>query len=323
MYQRAFANAKGAVRVVALDGSQDFTTGMKNAFVEGDYYTLSGPDGQQEHALVERELYAEVESAVDATLRSLVAGRFPVSIDERVAFAEFMALQVTRGPHFRKFADHMGEQLGKALQMGMAMTPAQHWERKRAEWQADPEAGPEPPGPFTAEQADRLARGDLLTLRPSKGHTIRMSLVAVEQMTTIFSLMDWTIVAFPVSSLFTAPLPVTYWRKPFRGHEHYGIGPVTADEVLLPLSPRRALLLTHPARKPQLESVMSRDQTMPGREETARHINWLTLEWNDQLLLSPDVKRHPVPVTPAQLDGARASGVRPRLHRLLVHGEMA
>jgi hypothetical protein len=161
LYQRAFTNAKGQVRVVDLVEDRDYTTKTTNAFVETDYYTVASVETAEDRKLVEAGIYGRAESIAADALRGLVDGRFPPSDQHRMDLGGFMALQVTRGPHFRNFADHAAEKMGEAMQMAAAMAPPEYWERKRQEWEGGGRHGPEPPGPFTPEQQRKLARGQM------------------------------------------------------------------------------------------------------------------------------------------------------------------
>jgi hypothetical protein len=297
MYQRAFANAKGQVRVVHADGSRDYTTSTANAFAERDYYTVASVDAETDHEIIESGIYSRAEGIADPALKRLVAGQFPPNPQDRMDFAGFMALQVTRGPHFRALSNQITEALGEATQMGMAMAPPEYWEGKRLEWEAGGRVGPEPPGPFTPEQLEKLAKGELARFSSTKQNTVEMSFVAFEKITNIFFMMYWTLVSFATPCLLSGPLPVAYWRRD-QVPMGMGIGPITAEEVVMPLSPLRALVLTHPPVGTDPSTVGDRDRTVAGDEVNAAHLNGIMLQWNDQLLMSPDIATHPVPATP-------------------------
>jgi hypothetical protein len=294
MYQRAFANARGQVRVFHVDGSRDYTTSTANAFAEHDYYTVASVDADVDHEIIESGVYAKAETIADPSLKRLVAGTFPPSTQDRMDVAGFMALQVTRGPHFRRFSDHVSEKLGEAMQMGMAMAPDEYWEGKRLEWEAGGREGPEPPGPFTSEQKKQLAQGGLVRFRSTKQDAVEMSFVAFEEITNIFFMMDWTLVSFTTPWLLSGPLPVVYWRRD-DGPLGSGIGPITAEEVVMPLSPSRALVLTHPPVGTDPATVGDRDRLVDGDQANAAHLNAIMLQWNDVLLLCPDVPAYPLP----------------------------
>jgi uncharacterized protein DUF4238 len=310
MYQRPFANAKGAVRVLHVDGSRDYTTGTAVAFVEKDYYTVASVDAEEDRRVIEHGVYGQAEKIAAPAHRHLVEGVFPPDPQERMDFAGFMALQKTRGPNFREFSNYATNQMGKAMQMGMAIAPDDYWEAKRVAWEADLSSGPEPPGPFTKEQKDLLARGEMFNLASSKQGAVEMSFVAFDQMTTIFYMMDWALITFEEPWLLTGPEPLNYWRRSLDAPDMMGIGPITSDEVQLPLSPTAALVLTHPPHGTDPNTVGDRDRVIRGGRRAARRINWVTLLWNDVLLLSPDAEEHPLPVIQSQAEAA--DGVVPR-----------
>jgi hypothetical protein len=296
MYQRAFANAKGQVRVVNVDKRRDYTTNPTNAFVETDFYTVSSVDAEQDRELIERHIYAEVEGFTTPILNALVCGEFPPSRQHRADFAAFMALMVTRGPHFRAQMDDFAQQWGKVVQLATGMTSDGQWERERREWEDGGRAGAEPPGPFTAEQQEKLLKGELFDTRSTKQHAIEMSFTVFQDLAMIFQTMDWTLVSFSKPCLFSGALPVTYWRRD-EADGLVGLAPATADEILMPLSPSRALVLTHwPDDVESTESIGDRDRAVVGTELVAGHINGVTALWNNELLLCPDVRRHPKPL---------------------------
>lgn len=300
MYQRAFANAKGQVRVLHTDGSRDYTTSTANAFAERDYYTVASVDAEVDHELIESGIYAKAEAIADPALKRLLAGEFPPTLQDRADFAAFMALQVTRGPHFRQLAERITEKLGEAMQKGMAMAPPEYWEGKRLDWEVGGRVGLEPPGPFSPQQQRQLAEGRLVRVTVSKQEAVELAFVAFEQETTIFQMMDWTMVTFAATSLLTGPLPVVFWRRD-ELPMGMGIGPISAEEVVMSLSPTRALVLTHPPVGTDRATVGDRDRAVVGTEENAAHLNGVVMLWNDQLLLTPEVTTYPAPPTPADI----------------------
>jgi hypothetical protein len=296
MYQRAFANGTGQVRVLNLRNRRDFTTNPVNAFVETDYYTVASVDAEVDHELIERRIYADVESHTTPILRALVNGEFPPSPQHRADFAAFMALMVTRGPHFRAQSDDFADQWGKVIQLQAAMTPNEYWERQRREWEDAGRFGAEPPGPFTPEQQRKLARGELFNTRATKQHAIEMSFSVFEDLAVIFQAMDWAMVSFAEPCLFSGALPVTYWRRTDRD-SLVGLAPATADEILMPLSPSRALALTHWPEGTEPGTIGERDRRIAGTKLIAGHLNGVMARWNEELLLCPDVRHHPRPTS--------------------------
>jgi hypothetical protein len=285
---RAFANEKQQATVLERDTGHTFTTHTKNIFVETDYYTVSSEDAEDDHALIEG-LYAKVEALAAPTFESLRTDEFPPTPEDRSEFASFMALQVTRGRLFREFMERTTEDMGKALLRTAAEAPPGYWERKHAEWEANPE-GPEPPAGMTEEERRMMREGTAFDIRPSREHVVEMSFVAFEEMTFVLAAMSWRLVRFAEPCLFTSEHPISYWRKPTPGDRMMGIGPATADEVRFPLSPTRALVLTPPS-VPGGEAIHDCDQAVAAR------LNWGTLTFppSRRLLLNPEVGGHPLP----------------------------
>jgi hypothetical protein len=109
---------------------------------------------------------------------------------------------------------------------------------------------------------------------------------------------------FDEPCLFSSEHPLSYWRQPSPMDRSYGIGPATADEVRLPISPTRALVLTppEPSLKPFDHSRYERANR--GNVAAARRLNWGTLTFgpSERLLLGPHVATHPLPVTVNQME---------------------
>lgn len=305
-YMRRFTNEKGQVRVVERATGKDYTTATTNVFVERDYYTVSSEDAEDDHGLIEG-LYAQVEGVVAPIFDQLCHGDFPLGGQERSEFASFMALQVTRGRQHREMVQNMTDVLGREMLKMAADQPPGYWEKVRAEWEANP-VGPEPPPPLTDEQREMLRAGTAFEIKPSREHIIEMSFVAVEEMTFLFMSMTCRLVTFDEPCLFTSEHPVSYWRPPSPMNAFYGIGPATSQEVRMPISPTRALVLTPPelGRKPF--DISEHEHTYAGDRAAAKRLNWGTLTFppSERLLLSPDVAQHPLPATLGQADFAFA-----------------
>lgn len=98
-----------------------------------------------------------------------------------------------------------------------------------------------------------------------------MNFEAFDEISGIFQMMDWTLVSFAAPCLLAGPLPVAYWRR----HDlplGMGIGPITAEEVVMPLSPSRALVLTHPPVGTDPATVGDRDREVAGDKTNAAHL---------------------------------------------------
>ncbi|MDX6532809.1 MAG: hypothetical protein QOF68_553 [Gaiellales bacterium] len=291
---RSFGDEQERITVTPRVGepgpTKPYTTGIKNVLVERDYYTLIDEHGV-EHFVVE-EAFSQLESAAAEALRVLVNDSTALSDDQRAAWSEFMAFQVSRGRQFREMWARATDDIGKAmLQITAANAPDAYFERISAEAVA---CGEEPLPPITPELRTWMSTPENYTVRPSQEHTIEMSMVAVEELTAIFFQMSWKLIRFAKPCLISCDHPVSYWREPSERQPMMGIGPLTAREVRIPLSPSLALVLTHP---PGIDEV--EDATYEARDVTvARCLNRDLLAWpaSKQWLTRPDVARHPLPV---------------------------
>jgi hypothetical protein len=291
---RSFANAKEQVRVIERSTGNEFTTSTVNVLVERDYYTISSAYADEDHGLIE-DLYAKVESAAAPIFEQLRDGDFPLGGQDRAEFASFIALQVSRGRMFRQSMDDLTDQMGRTMLRIAADAPREYWEAKRAQWEANRE-GPEPPPPLTDSDRQKL-REAAFDIKPSREHVVDMSFAHLPEMTLALMAMTWRLVIFPDPCLFSSEHPISYWREPSSMDAMCGIGLATADEVRLPISLTRALVLTPPESGRKLFDVSEQERTYVGDEVAARRLNWGTLSFppSERLLLSPDMAQHPLP----------------------------
>ena len=96
----------------------------------------------------------------------------------------------------------------------------------------------------------------------------------------------WTQVKFPEPCLFSGENPVVLINP---SGESTGFGVSTAERIYMPVSPSRALVLSHP--------WSSWEGHMPGTTELSQQLNWAMLMYpgNRELLLHPDAASYPLP----------------------------
>lgn len=82
--------------------------------MERDDYTVTSEDAEDDHGLTEG-LYSKVESVAARCSSGLCADDYPLPAHDRSDFASFMALQVTRGQHFRGPMGDMTHQAGPMM----------------------------------------------------------------------------------------------------------------------------------------------------------------------------------------------------------------
>lgn len=285
-YLRGFAGASGRLDLLDPTSARTRSRALKNTFAETGYYTFADAEGQR-LALAE-VAYEDIENHAARVHRLLLSGAPPAALDvmQRSYYAFLLAVQITRGEHFRAFDAELAERMGRSALRLKAAHAERWWERFYAEQEAAGE-----PVEITRERFVEFVERGEFSLSHSRAMTVSLSLSAVRDLAEIFFRFSWHVLHFPEPCLFTAEEPIAYWVAPERPFPERGIGPLTADEVRFPLSPRAALILTHPRF------------AYPDRKGSAglRLAAWLNY-WTwiahpaATLVLNPDIA-HPLPNT--------------------------
>jgi hypothetical protein len=116
-YMRSFADTKGRVTVVPRLGEagpqRPYTTRITNVLVEGNYYTLTDTDGAE--SFIVEDAYSRLEGVASEALRVMLADGLVLDDDQRAAWSEFMAAQVTRGRQFRSMVHRFTHEVADKL----------------------------------------------------------------------------------------------------------------------------------------------------------------------------------------------------------------
>ena len=279
LYQRGFARQQGkGWYAVVLDretGEARPPSNVRDIFAERDYNTVLDAAGNRDFR-AEQLLAEHVEAASARGLDALRAGAFPLSEIDRQQVAIFMSAQLTRGRVIRdNLTDALSEVMSMALSVATQNASDEHFRSVLGH-------------PLTADERERLVHNRKhMTIRPTNAAILRPMLASIADVAELLLMRNWTLVVFPEPCLFTGGHPVVHINP--SGDSH-GYGVVTAERLYMPVSPTHALVLSHPwAGWPE--------GAVHGTEELARRLNWAVLYYpsNRELLLHPDVKRHPLP----------------------------
>jgi hypothetical protein len=233
MYQRSFAvDDKVAVHT---DGSSECALmSTKTAGTRPRFYRRVRPDGEEIDD-VEASL-AYVEDKATQPLRQLIAGD-PLSVEHKGILAQFLAVQMLRGP---AFFEHR-EQLLLPIIEGMQASDFK------------PEALAAAGG--DVELARQRAREQIL------GSTLssRSMLSRSAKVGTLLGYMCWYIVRFDDKVLAYSDHPVVMWpmdvaMAPAPGTQQFG--PLSALELRVPLAPDVALLLNWVDRSDPIDAAL-------------------------------------------------------------------
>jgi Protein of unknown function (DUF4238) len=267
LYQRGFANERNQVRVAERSTGRCYQANIEKVFKENDFNAFRDENGELCQD-IERLLADHVDTPASRGFNALRGGEFPLPPDQREDVARFIAAQLTRGRHGRA----KSSEFLTGLEAHVARLAAQHY--TDAHWVA--RIGRVP----TEDERRQLMSGELPEA-PSEGPLLEMMLAPIDIATELLLQRTWTLVCFPEPSLFTSEEPVSL---------HGGGAVGNAEEVMLPVSITQALLLTHHGSGLG-ENILNAEAAL------AERFNLRTLAWplSRNLLLSPDIERHPLP----------------------------
>lgn len=290
-YLRSFAGQNGRITILDPASGDTRSAAPRGAFAETGYYTAR--DEELEEMALAEVLFEDFENHGSRAYRRLLGGASPadLSVKERSYIAWLLAAQVTRGETFREMDRQMAEGVGKKILKVGAAHSEDWWDRFQAD---SKERGEELPD-VSREDYVRFIESDEYTIRHSPELRTELMLSPLRDLAEIFFDFGWHTVHFEEPCLFSSEEPISYWRPPLPGFMGRGIGPLTSDEVRLPLSPQVALILTHPRFEFQ-------DRAGLGGRRASAWINYWTWRFRPAtpLVLCPDVPEHPLP-SPVEL----------------------
>ncbi len=221
MYQRAFA--VDDMVAVHVDGKAECVLmPTRNAGTRSRYYRRRRPDGQAIND-IEASL-AFVEDKASAPLAQLIAGE-SMTVERKGTVAQLLGLQMLRGPAFFE----QREELLRPLIEGLEANDLR------------------PEGLALVGGDLELARSRILALYVDPTQRFMTMLTSSVKLATLFAHMRWQILRFDGCLLAYSDHPVVVWpmdvtrSAPFA---RQGLGPLTALEIRVPISPSAAILMT-------------------------------------------------------------------------------
>lgn len=154
---------------------------------------------------------------------------------DRDWLANFIALQFTRGRHFRDMQNRIANEALKLLARGRAANP---------EWisaQLGPNATED-----EVRQTTSVLRNGRFTVTPDQSASVIGALKTAARLVQPLGMMRWNLMKASTVSIISSDAPVTLWREPSERDDYEGIGILTADEIAVPVDPQHALILLPP-----------------------------------------------------------------------------
>jgi hypothetical protein len=263
MYQRAFA--VDDMVAVHVDGRAECVAmPTRNAGTRSRYYRRKRPDGQPIND-IEASL-AFVEHMASGPLAQLIAGE-SMTVERKGAVAQLLGVQMLRGPAFFE----QREDLLRPLLQGL--------EEKDFR-----------PGGLALVCGDlELARSRVLDLYLGPTQRFMTMLTSSVKLATLLAHMRWQILRFEGCLLAYSDHPVVVWpmdvakSAPF---DRQGLGPLTALEIRVSISPSAAILMTWVDRSDDIHVSLG--------AEAAAELNAFTVaqadrQWMHSLFNEPEV----------------------------------
>ncbi|MFI7543122.1 DUF4238 domain-containing protein [Actinoplanes sp. NPDC049599] len=243
------------IAVVEKSSGNRFSTNIKNAGAERDFYTYVGTDSEL-HGHAEQML-CKVEDEASSVIKNALGPfrAFPPQGEDKVALATLIAFQMARGRRTRKTLELQADLLAR-LQFATS-TPDSLLDRLGANGMQE-------------DLGDRDKLRDLIenldsyefSIDPNE-HIGTMGQIALAALPLLMD-MRWYLFDYGQTSLLTCDEPVVLYMHDPQSTDSLGLA--TADELWFPLSPQYLLVLTRHDVGPE--------RILPGDQVTAETVNY-------------------------------------------------
>lgn len=232
---RGFADNDERITTIRLPERRSRTTRVRETGAENHLYSIPNhPSGLD---VFEKRLGAGIEADTAEIFKRVEDGEWPLQPDERDTLAEFIALQVLRGPEQRRRMESAasGLYLRAAGQLG---------KKGLASWASDA-AGRQVSEAEVDELWGSIVKAGSVPVSYTPRDHIEMMGEVTEPIAAILAARPWTLVRFKQRALITCDAPVTAVPHEESG-PFMGAGMATARFVLYPMSRRIGLIMRDP-----------------------------------------------------------------------------
>jgi len=243
LHLQHFAGVDPAGQVWAYDAmtGRSWSAIPEETAVQTHFYSAERDDGTMNTRI--ETFLAEVEGRAAPVYEGLLDGTIPGASQERVDFAQFLALMYTRTTAMRRVAAQVRGRSAQIHQYAYASDPKAFDALTR---RVEAEKG-EPIDPAIKEQIrkEMLNPSGAYVMEVSQQSTF-MALTASDKLTPLLYQMKWTLAEAHDDYFITSDNPVVRWVDPKTRHPIYGdhgFQNMTV-EVTFPLSPKYLLLLS-------------------------------------------------------------------------------
>lgn len=278
LYQKGFAlkTGKRSWQVAVTDratGTSE-TRNIDKVLTRPYWNSIVDADGHRDSS-VEILLADMIDGPAAPGIQALRHGVLPQG-EDRGPIALFMAAQLSRGVAVREnLRSSLAEVMRMSLKLRAANSSDEHWLADIGEV------------PSEAVKARLIDSRDHLDIRPTEAALLPALFSSIDELAHVLLKRSWTLIELARPGFFTGEHPVVHVNsRP--GPLNFGV--ITAEKLHFPVSPVRALVLSHPWDR-------WHEAVAKGSDATAMRLNWATFTHpsNQRLLSHPDVRSHPLP----------------------------
>ena len=221
------------VQTCALPISRPFLTNVSNVAVRSNFYDIEFPDGTSSDVI--EKAMARIEGEIKPVLDEIRSGCWPLSADSRAIIANFIALQMGRGPSMRASVERAFDEIeSKGRDMRDHMRALQENDPDEYKRRAE-----------VHSRLNSVADGPAIPIDALPDIRRALPLSAFKTSADLVNLLashSWTLLESDTAAFITSDQPVVLW-SPKGFPEFLGVGIMTAERLTIPLSPRLCLEL--------------------------------------------------------------------------------
>lgn len=230
-YLERFTDQKGRLDAYQRNTRKRLKTTTANVAVETNLYTIIDIDGDEnDHA---EKIISDIETRLAPAFDDLVSGTWPPSHETRGLIANFIALQATRT---RESFHAISAIADRAFKLGINLLTREQM-RELVDESLDEVVDDEELDEIIADFRDE----DGYRVVPSNNELVTTMLEAAADLVQPVADRKWFLERSKKPLIITSDAPVHLWSPP----GPYGVGVITAEEILLPVDPHHCLLLVH------------------------------------------------------------------------------
>lgn len=240
---RCFADENERITTIRLPERKSRTSHVRGTGAENHLYSI--PNHPHGSDVFEKALGAGIETETARIFERVGRGEWPLLQGDRDTLAEFIALQLVRGPEQRRLMESTASRLVKSTISHLGMDGMRRWASDAA-WRT-----------ITDEEATELLKlvtdhDGVLLPHTARDHIDMMGQV-VGPVAGFIAARPWTLARFTQRSLLTSDSPVSLVAYE-RSGPWMGVGVSNARLVLYPMTRRIGMIMHDP-----LENIGSDD----------------------------------------------------------------